>query len=116
MGSIISTAVKAALSSPIEWMRTQANKTILNKLGYAVDPRPRPLSMASDYTTWHGLTDRKYSGRQMPPDEEFNKGVPPIDNVLSLFQRKEEKLDDRTTLLFPFFAQWFVDRYEHLFY
>jgi hypothetical protein len=33
-----------------------------------------------------------------------------MDDVLNLFKRNEEKLDDRTTLLFPFFAQWFVDR------
>lgn len=105
MGNIVTNAIKAALHSPIEFVRKAANKTVLNRLGYAVEPRPRPLSMAADYATWRGLTDRVYSGRQMPPDKVFNKTVPPIDDVLKLFKRNEEKLDDRTTLLFPFFAQ-----------
>lgn len=112
MGNELSNIVNNALNSPIPAVREAANKVVLNRLGYAVEPRPRALSMAADYTTWRGLTDRVYSGRQLPPDHEFNKTVPPIDTVLELFRREEETLDDNTTLLFPFFAQWFVDRQE----
>ena len=91
MGNIISQAIKAALHSPIEVIRKEANKIILNRLGYIVEPRPRPLSMAADYTTWRGLTDRVYSGRQLPADEEFNKDLPPMDDVLNLFQRNSRR-------------------------
>ena len=32
-------------------------------LANATEPRPRPLTMAGDYTSWISLTDRSFSGR-----------------------------------------------------
>jgi prostaglandin-endoperoxide synthase 2 len=100
-----------ALDSPFPAIRELANKKVINRLGYAVEPRPGPISMAAPYTTWRGLTDRTYSGRQLPEaDEGYTENLPPVEDVLALFKREKEELDDRTSLLFPFFAQWFTDR------
>jgi len=71
--------------------------------------------MAGDggrYTTWRGLTDRTISGRQLPPTApEYTKSLPPLDDIMALFQRPsgKTKLASRTTLLLPMFAQWFTD-------
>lgn len=102
-------ALQWALNSNIQAVKDRANRLALNQFAYSVQPRPRPISMAAEYATWEGLTNRTYSGRQLAPDEDFNTDLPPLQDVLELFRRTEEKLDDRTTLLLPFFAQWFVD-------
>jgi len=69
--------------------------------------------MAAPYTTWRGLTDRRFTGRHLPPAAEYTKELPGMEDVLELFRRPEGK-DPRatdTSLLFPFFAQWFTDSF-----
>lgn len=85
------------------------NRVIINKLAYAVPPRPRPLSMNAGYANWSGLTNRIYSGRHLPPVPD--QDLPPLEDVLKLFARTEDIRAVDTSLLFPFFAQWFTDSF-----
>ncbi len=87
------------------------NRKLINKYAYATPPRPRPLSMAAPYPTWRGLTDRRYSGRHLPPAPDYTASLPPQDKVNALFKRTEDIRATDTSLLFPFFAQWFTDSF-----
>lgn len=113
MGNVFTSVVNVVLNSNIPFLRRFANQQIINYLANLVEPRPRPFSMAGErgnYTTWRGMTDRRFSGRQLPPPDE-PQNLPPVEKVLDLFRRETEQLDDRTTLLLPFFAQWFTDSF-----
>ncbi|WP_424930886.1 peroxidase family protein [Amaricoccus macauensis] len=85
------------------------NRYLINQLAFAVPPRPRPLTMKGGYSTWPGLTNRAYSGRHLPPAPSLN--LPPLEDVLTLFERTKDLRAVDTTLLFPFFAQWFTDSF-----
>jgi prostaglandin-endoperoxide synthase 2 len=87
------------------------NSIAINKYANAIPNRPRPLSMAANYTTWRGLTDRCYSGRHLPPDPNYNKNLPALDKVVDLFRQTSDRRANDTSLLFPFFAQWFTDSF-----
>ena len=87
------------------------NRRLINKYAYATPPRPRPLSMAAPYPTWRGLTDRRYSGRHLPPEPDYTASLPPMAEVNALFKRTEDIRATDTSLLFPFFAQWFTDSF-----
>lgn len=87
------------------------NRIAINKFAKATPPRPRPLSMAAPYTTWRGLTDRRYTGRHLPPAPDYTRGLPDAEKVLKLFERKGDRRATDTSLLFPFFAQWFTDSF-----
>ena len=93
-------------------IRRAVSKLTINKYAYAAPPRPRPVSMAADYVTWRGLTDRHYSGRHLPvPKEDLAPKRPDQGQVLELFRRRAFRRANDTSLLFPFFAQWFVDSF-----
>ena len=115
MANFLNEAAKKALESNIPFIRNKANETIIETLANKVEPRPRPFSMAGnggEYTTWRGLTDRKFSGRQLPPAaDEYVQSLPPMEGVVALFKREKEELDGRTSLLLPVFAQWFTDSF-----
>ncbi len=87
------------------------NNFAINKFSSLIPSRPRPLSMAADYTTWRGLTDRRFTGRHLPADPEFNKTVPDLNEVADLFKQTKDIRANDTSLLFPFFAQWFTDSF-----
>ncbi|MFN3725041.1 MAG: peroxidase family protein [Allosphingosinicella sp.] len=93
-------------------IRRWVSKKTINRYGYAAPPRPRAVSMAADYVTWRGLTDRRYSGRHLPvPKDDVAPARPDQDAVIELFRRREFRRANDTSLLFPFFAQWFVDSF-----
>jgi prostaglandin-endoperoxide synthase 2 len=71
--------------------------------------RPLALSTFSPYTSWQSLTDRTWFARYLPPRAATI--LPPVSTVAELFSVKPEgpTLSDRSTLLFPAFAQWFTD-------
>ena len=48
-------------------LRRVMSRIAIKLNSYATQLRPRPLSMASDYTTWPSLTDRSFTGRHLPP-------------------------------------------------
>ena len=93
-------------------VRRLASKMLINYYSYATSLRPRALSMASDYTTWSSLTDRKFTGRHLPPaDPEFIAALPSEGDVNALYRRDEEIKSADTSVWFMFFAQWFVDSF-----
>ncbi len=87
------------------------NRKLINKLAYATPTRPRPLSMAAPYTTWRGLTNRRFTGRHLPPAPDYTRDLPDAATVLKLFQREGDRRATDTSLLFPLFAQWFTDSF-----
>ena len=75
-----------------------------------VPSRPLALSTMAVYTSWASLTDKTWFSRYLPPASQ--DGLPPVDVVASLFKLRPEQAPqvcDRSTLLFPSFAQWFTD-------
>ena len=98
------------LIQAIPWLRRIVNYRLLNR---AIDPiaaRPEPLCNGWEYTTWEGLNNRRWSSRHLPPADA---GELPDAEVVAkdLFQREESEFrpSPKSTLVFPYFAQWFVD-------
>ncbi|MDY6784546.1 MAG: peroxidase family protein [Cyanobacteriota bacterium] len=111
------------------WKR-KANKFLLNSLIYKIPTRPYPHSMMTldphipgtdrpkktdTYTSWDSLCDRTYTGRHLPPDPELNKegNLPPVEELAVLFKKRDGKTtySDKSTLLFPYWVQWFTDSF-----
>ncbi|WP_293083159.1 peroxidase family protein [Moorena sp. SIO4A1] len=86
---------------------------MINNVVYKIPTRPHKLSAIAPYTSWDSLTDRTWSGRHLPPDPEFNKAgnLPPLEDLAVLFRKKEGKTiySEKSTLLFPYWVQWFTD-------
>lgn len=119
--------------------RSALNRAAINHYALTTDPRPRAFSLWSpirfpehdgvkttpetedyvtDYTSWPGLVNRKYSGRHLPPAHPtYTAALPPnaryqdgkLGDVTALFARPERMKTSRSSLLFMFFAQWFTD-------
>src|SRR5271156_2764698 len=90
----------------IEPIRTVVSRLAINRFGYTTTLRPRPLSLASDYTSWLSLTDRTYSGRHLPPaTPEQIAQWPSEADVVSLFRRDHLTTSTDTSVMFMFFAQ-----------
>ncbi len=88
------------------------NKFFINGMVYRLPTRPHPFSLMAPYTSWDSLTDRTYTGRHLPPaDPKFTEELPPIDEVAALFKKKNgvTQYSPKSTLLFPYFVQWFTD-------
>lgn len=99
------------------------SRLAINHVASSTAPRPRAFSLwshlpvdanglgpVSDYTSWPALTDRRYSGRHLPPAPQAEvDALPPLAQVLPLFERSGPMKTDRSSLLFMFFAQWFTD-------
>ena len=62
-----------------------------------------------DYVSWRGLTDRRWSGRHLPPSRRTD--LPDIEPLLALYRRPdgEQRLCPKSTCLFPTFAQYLTD-------
>ncbi|HVU30297.1 MAG TPA: peroxidase family protein, partial [Sphingomicrobium sp.] len=61
------------------------------------------------YPSWSSLTDTTYFARYLPPRDL--PGLPPIEALERLYVTRPSGpiLSNRSTLLFPSFAQWFTD-------
>ena len=93
-------------------VRRLASRMVINYYSYATSLRPRALSMATDYTSWSSLVDRKFTGRHLPPaDAEFIAALPSESDVNALYRRDQEVKSTDTSVWFMFFAQWFVDSF-----
>ena len=82
-------------------------------LANGTPPRPRPFTLAGDYTSWVSLTDRSFTGRHLPVAPEGGS-LPTEAEVLDLFRRppgKETPSVD-TSVAFLLFAQWFTDSFQ----
>ena len=111
------------------------NRHLINHFATTTKPRPKAFSLWSavadpsdpsaaeyitDYTSWPSLTNKRYSGRHLPPAKPaYTKGLPQdtpytgpgqsIGDITVLFARKGAMTTSRSSLLFMFFAQWFTD-------
>ncbi len=86
------------------------NKFLTNNAIYKVPVRPYPFSLFADYTCWDSLTDRTYTGRHLPPKDWRPDQLPDLSAVRPLFQKRgETRYSEKSTLLFPYFVQWFTD-------
>jgi prostaglandin-endoperoxide synthase 2 len=87
------------------------NARLLNLAINRTAPRPYPFSTMSSYTSWDSLTDRTFSGRHLPEATTDPALLPPVDDVVELFRRGPGGtiLSEKSTLVFPYFAQWFTD-------
>ena len=104
------------------------NKVLINSAIDTIPARPYAFSLmtldpyvpdttrpkATDaYTSWQSLTDRRYSGRHLPPDPAFNSPdkLPKLEDLAALFRKKNGAtvLAEKSTLLFPYWVQWFTD-------
>jgi prostaglandin-endoperoxide synthase 2 len=105
-------------SFPALWNAVQRHPALHRRMsGLLVDRavrkipvRPNPLSTMADYTSWASLTDRTYDSRHLPPAGPPDGRLPPAEEVAALFMREGEMTPcEKSTVLFPYFAEWFVD-------
>ncbi|MBW4631600.1 MAG: heme peroxidase [Iphinoe sp. HA4291-MV1] len=113
-----------------EFLKHKVNKTLINSLIYKIPTRPNPYSMMTldehipdtnipkktdTYTSWESLNDRTYTGRHLPPDPKFNseKNLPQVEDLAVLFHKRDGKTiySPKSTMLFPYWVQWFTDSF-----
>ncbi|PZV03620.1 MAG: heme peroxidase [Leptolyngbya sp.] len=96
-----------------DFLHRWLNKLLINYVVYKLPPRPHPFSTRSPYTSWESLTDRLWTGRHLPPAPEFNQEekLPSLDDLAVLFKKRDGKtiFSEKSTLLFPYWVQWFTD-------
>lgn len=97
------------------------NRRLITRAVERSASRPNPYSTLVDYTSWESLTDKTWFGRHLkqPPAPEGEHAdaveqLPPVARVVELFDRRRRRADrpvesEKSTLLFPSFAQWFTD-------
>lgn len=93
-----------------KWLGNFVNTFIINRAVLKTKPRPHQFSTLADYTSWHSLTDRGWSGRHLAARDM--KNLPAPETVLELFKVPEggkRKPSEKSTFLFASFAQWFTD-------
>ena len=110
------------------WLTRRVNRFLTNFTIYKVATRPYPFSLMTldeyipdtdrpkkpeTYTSWDSLSDRTYTGRRLPPAPKFNQQptLPAPENLSGLFHKQSGKTiySQKSTLLFPYWAQWFTD-------
>ncbi len=94
------------------WLSGEASAVVINQAINTTRNRPHPWSTASDYTSWRSLTDRSFFARHLPA--ATNRVLPPAEQVQKLFQRPDGvpgRLSDKSTCLFPAFAQYLTDSF-----
>src|SRR5271169_3729290 len=91
------------------WLSGEASGKVIDEAVNATRHRPYPWSTVCDYTSWRSLTDRTYLARHLPPADV--PVMPPVAEVQKLFQRKAgaPRLSNKSTCLFPAFAQYLTD-------
>jgi prostaglandin-endoperoxide synthase 2 len=88
----------------------KVNKVLIDRAILKIPTRPNPLSTLAGYTSWASLTDRTYDSRHLPPADAPAVSEPAAERVAELFNRDGEMTPcEKSTVLFPYFAEWFVD-------
>jgi prostaglandin-endoperoxide synthase 2 len=56
---------------------------------------------------------KNYIGVNLSPTESFEKNLPPIKDLEVLYRKKEgkTKYSPKSSLMFPYFVQWFTDSF-----
>ncbi|MGC1309399.1 MAG: peroxidase family protein [Phormidesmis sp.] len=110
------------------WLARPINRFLINNTVYKVATRPYPFSLMTldatvpdtnrpknpePYTSWDSLSDRTYTSRHLPPARTFNQSeaLPDPEDLAVLFRKQngETIYSKKSTLLFPYWAQWFTD-------
>lgn len=91
------------------WLSGEASDLVVNQACSTTRTRPHPWSTVSDYVSWRGLTDRTYLARHLPPKDAPVQ--PPAAEIQKLFARPDhrQRLSEKSTCLFPAFAQYLTD-------
>jgi prostaglandin-endoperoxide synthase 2 len=108
-GWILRPIIRVANNWP--WAARTVNRIGINRLVSRCRERPHPWSTAHDYISWTSLTDQRWSARHLPAVAP-NADLPPSEALVGLFVRSpgaEQKLCEKSTLLFPAFAQYLTD-------
>ncbi len=102
-------AVGGSLVDHTGWLSREANHLAINGILGVTRNRPHPWSTVSDYTSWQSLTDTTFLARHLPAGDLAVQ--PEVGDLLSLFKRPEggQTLSDKSTCLFPAFAQYLTD-------
>jgi prostaglandin-endoperoxide synthase 2 len=99
----------AALAQNWDWLGHRLSDFVVDRSVKATRNRPHPWSTLSDYTSWESLTDRTWSARHLPAYRN-SMPLPEIDRVVALFRRDgPQRMSDKSTCLFPTFAQYLTD-------
>jgi prostaglandin-endoperoxide synthase 2 len=111
-------------------LKKKVNKTLINNAINKIPARPYPFSTMSPYTSWESLSDRTYSSLHLPPTdwkpltdknyigvnltrtENFEKNLPPVEDLAVLYKKTgKTKYSPKSSLIFPYFVQWFTDSF-----
>jgi hypothetical protein len=88
----------------------RVNRILIDRAILKIPTRPNPLSTMAAYTSWASLTNRTYDSRHLPPAAGAQPSQPAAEDVAALFTREGEMTPcEKSTVLFPYFAEWFVD-------
>lgn len=93
------------------WLSGEVSAIAINKAVHVTRNRPHPFSTLTDYTSWDSLTDRTYLARHLPAVPPPVRTLPGQASVQALFKRPAgaQKMSDKSTCLFPAFAQYLTD-------
>jgi prostaglandin-endoperoxide synthase 2 len=94
-----------------KWVRKLVTQFAVHEATKAVPVRPYPYCMRTKYTSWEGLIDRRISGRHIECFDASGQRLPPIQELASIFKRKQVDYCPRSSMLFAAFAQWFTDSF-----
>lgn len=119
---ILRTPLAVWLLDHVPLLQQVTNRLAINYLVGQTVPRPYPYSLwtpavgagppVQAYVSWTGLVDRSFTCRHLPPaPPEYLAKLPPLQDVLELFQRREMIPSRTSSTLFCFFAQWFTDSF-----
>src|SRR3546814_17604821 len=73
--------------------------------------RPGPCARDADFTPCAVVPGRAYSWLLVACARSSTAALPPLEDVLALYQRRWDRRACDTSVLFPFFAQWFIDSF-----
>jgi len=112
--SLLSNIVNALKAVDLD---DDVNRLVIDRAVNVARNRPHPWSTKHDYISWSGLTDRTYNARLLPAKpypaaEARGTRRPPTAEVAALFAKpagKNQRLCQKSTGLFPAFAQYLTD-------
>ena len=97
----------------VKAVRRLTSRIITSSLTDKVAPRPHPHTLSGKYTSWHGLVDRKYTGRHVGHLPVSRYRQPLKEDLLDLFMAEPGKQEPchTSSFLFAAYAQWFTDSF-----
>ena len=91
------------------WLARTLNRIVIDSVVNSCRHRPHPWSTVSPYVSWRSLSDKRFSARHLPAKPRAYDRTP--EEVAAAFGRTAEAqaLSDKSTCLFPAFAQYLTD-------